>query len=35
KEPMIVQQEMLLKEFQNWKLNLEQVDDICIIGFKF
>lgn len=28
------QKEMLLKEFYSWKNNLEQIDDICIIGIQ-
>lgn len=32
--PMQNQKERLLAEFENWKGNLEQVDDVMIIGFK-
>jgi len=31
---MLQQKEILNLEFNNWKGNLEQVDDICIIGIK-
>jgi len=31
-EPMPVQQAILSKTFDEWKGNLEQVDDVCIIG---
>lgn len=33
--PMIEQQEILEKTFLNWKGNLEQVDDVLVIGFRF
>jgi serine phosphatase RsbU (regulator of sigma subunit) len=32
--PMDVQKEKLNHEFESWKGNLEQVDDICVIGIK-
>lgn len=32
--PMIVQHDKLINVFENWKGDLEQVDDICIIGLK-
>lgn len=28
------QSALILKEFENWKKDLEQVDDVCIIGFR-
>lgn len=33
-EPMEKQQEILNKEFEAWKGELEQVDDVCIIGVR-
>ena len=33
--PMPKQMEMLDQTFNNWKGDLEQVDDVCIIGIKF
>lgn len=33
-EPLSVQKEKLEKAFEKWKGNLEQVDDVCIIGIK-
>jgi len=33
-EPLANQEERLKAEFLNWKGNLEQVDDICIIGIR-
>lgn len=33
-EKMIEQQLLLSKEFDEWKGNLEQIDDVCIIGVK-
>ncbi len=33
-EPLIVQKERLSKIFQDWRGNLEQVDDVLIIGIK-
>jgi serine phosphatase RsbU (regulator of sigma subunit) len=33
-EPMEKQQETLNKEFEAWKGELEQVDDVCIIGVR-
>ena len=35
KEPMDKQLNALNLSFENWKGNLEQVDDVCIIGVKF
>lgn len=29
------QKELLNQEFMNWKGDLEQIDDVCILGFKF
>jgi serine phosphatase RsbU (regulator of sigma subunit) len=34
-EPLAKQREMLLKEFEDWKGELEQVDDIIIMGIRF
>lgn len=34
KEPMNHQHEILLKKFGEWKGNLEQVDDVCVIGVR-
>ena len=28
------QKQMLIERFENWKGNLEQVDDVCLIGIK-
>ena len=28
------QKGLLQKEFNNWKGDLEQIDDVCIMGFK-
>jgi serine phosphatase RsbU (regulator of sigma subunit) len=33
-EPMGVQQNVLDRTFENWKGNLEQIDDVCIVGIK-
>jgi len=33
-EPLDVQKTILEKEFENWKGDLEQVDDVCIIGVR-
>ncbi len=30
-----IQSEILVKEFNNWRGDLEQVDDVCIVGIKF
>jgi tetratricopeptide (TPR) repeat protein/DNA-binding CsgD family transcriptional regulator len=32
--PMETQKQMLNDEFENWKGNLEQIDDVCVIGVK-
>jgi len=32
--PVIRQEELLFEEFENWKGSLEQVDDVCILGFR-
>ena len=34
-KPIKQQKELLSEEFENWKGNLEQVDDVCVIGLKF
>ena len=31
---MDIQKQLLDKEFENWKGNVEQVDDVCIIGVR-
>lgn len=33
-EPMQTQLNKLTESFENWKCNLEQVDDVCLIGIK-
>ena len=33
-EPMELQRKKLTEEFEHWKGDLEQVDDVCIIGIK-
>lgn len=33
-KPMHVQQQVLEKTFESWKGNLEQVDDVCVIGVR-
>jgi serine phosphatase RsbU (regulator of sigma subunit) len=33
-EPLVKQSEILTQAFENWKGNLEQVDDVCVIGIK-
>ena len=35
KKDMIQQKELLIKEFNNWKGENEQIDDILIMGLKF
>ncbi len=35
KLPLKNQAEALIKNFQDWKGELEQVDDVCVIGIKF
>ena len=35
KSSMDKQKELLNKEFMRWKGDLQQIDDVCIIGFKF
>jgi serine phosphatase RsbU (regulator of sigma subunit) len=32
---MLDQRELLLQEFLDWKGNLEQLDDVCVIGIRF
>ena len=34
KNPLVEQKKMLNEEFENWKGNLQQVDDVCVIGVK-
>ncbi|MFL5764762.1 MAG: SpoIIE family protein phosphatase [Bacteroidia bacterium] len=34
-EPMEQQRELLVAEFESWKGELEQVDDICVAGIRF
>ncbi len=34
-KPFIHQKRILDLEFENWKGELEQVDDVCVIGVKF
>jgi len=34
KLPMEEQKKSLEEAFENWKANLEQVDDVCVIGFR-
>ena len=34
KAPMADQKEMILKAFNDWKGNEEQVDDVCLIGIR-
>jgi serine phosphatase RsbU (regulator of sigma subunit) len=33
-EPMEIQKQKLNNVFDNWKGNLEQVDDVCLIGVR-
>lgn len=33
-KPMSIQKQILHDEFESWKNNLEQVDDVCIVGIK-
>ncbi|NQY08813.1 MAG: SpoIIE family protein phosphatase [Flavobacteriales bacterium] len=33
-ESMDKQHDLLLKEFESWKGNLEQIDDVCVIGVR-
>ena len=33
-EPMEIQKQKLSSVFDKWKGNLEQVDDVCVIGIK-
>jgi serine phosphatase RsbU (regulator of sigma subunit) len=35
RQPAAKQEELLQREFLEWKGHLEQVDDVCIIGIKF
>ncbi|MEO9533589.1 MAG: tetratricopeptide repeat protein [Crocinitomicaceae bacterium] len=34
KEPMLDQKEKLITVFNDWKGNLEQIDDVCIVGVR-
>lgn len=34
KQPMVEQREILLKNFSSWRGDLEQIDDVTIVGFK-
>jgi len=34
KETLLTQKEMLDIEFESWKNNLEQIDDVCLVGVK-
>ena len=34
KEKLMAQEEMLWKEHKDWKMDNEQVDDMCVIGFR-
>lgn len=34
KKPMEVQREIIVNEFNNWKGDLEQLDDVCVIGVR-
>ena len=34
-EPLVKQGSILDKQFEDWRNNLEQVDDILIVGLKF
>lgn len=33
-KPLIEQQELLKNTFENWRGDLEQVDDVCVVGIK-
>lgn len=33
-EPLIVQKELLDNAFEKWRGNIEQIDDVCVIGIK-
>jgi serine phosphatase RsbU (regulator of sigma subunit) len=33
-KPMLDQKQILVDTFENWRGDLEQVDDVCIIGVK-
>lgn len=35
KEDMLTQKELLVNEFNNWKGDVEQLDDVCVIGIRF
>jgi serine phosphatase RsbU (regulator of sigma subunit) len=32
--PLAEQKEILLQKFNDWKGTLEQVDDVCVVGFR-
>ena len=34
KEKLMTQEEILWKEHKDWKMENEQVDDMCVIGFR-
>ena len=33
-ERLKIQGELLTDNFENWKMNMEQIDDVCVIGIK-
>lgn len=33
-EPMAIQKDLIDKAFEEWKRDLEQVDDVCVMGVK-
>jgi len=33
-KPMDIQKQLLVEDFEQWRGNLEQVDDVMIIGIK-
>jgi serine phosphatase RsbU (regulator of sigma subunit) len=33
-KPCAEQSEILQKIFKDWRGNLEQIDDVCVVGFK-
>jgi hypothetical protein len=34
-KPMKEQYEILATTFDNWKLDIDQVDDVCVFGVKY